>query len=257
MVLSTIQRSDIWSVQNTAGLSSFLDGSLKKPVLWQLHGDIADATKLILTPDGTRGYIPSTTTAQGRTRQHWPCWLASHLAFFAVCWLQLRRPSPGDQLRWLAETFTGAAGNHFALVHRESYEAALAALKGVPVYAIQVEGHGQPLMDLVQQMGRIAAGTPVGTPDPLEDQATDPPVHDLLRLTIDSRSGVIDELMPTFLRKLHDMPGTHVVSSRRPSDGTVVAESRITVRKKVHAHEQKILPPRHPTFVRRVVVGVP
>lgn len=155
-----------WSIETPSGLTELLQGALQRPTVWHLHGTIHHVDDIILTPDGYTTLYPPSPTVEVRYRAALESlrtqMVGRTLLFVGV---SLEDRLFGDQLRWVSQTFRGAAGPHFALVRREDRRAFEQRAAELPVELIEFEAFGEPLHAQLRALV-AAAAPPSGGPDP-------------------------------------------------------------------------------------------
>jgi len=152
------ERDDVrsWDIQAPAEFVKLLRDELDYPTIWHLHGTIANAAGLILTPDGySRLY--STNDAGGT---HYEAaltslrvLLASHTMLFIG--FSFEDATFGAQLRWLEETFRGAGGPHYVLVREAERDRMRARLQGLPLELLTYAEYGEPLVARVRELAAV------------------------------------------------------------------------------------------------------
>lgn len=145
-----------WDIEAAAEQSHFLRGDLKHPTVWHLHGKIENCANLILTPDGYQRLYPT----EGITEKSYLTALTTLQNTIATYTLLFIGFSMDDdavrhQLESVSEIFQGCSGPHYILAHKND----IARIKErcPQVETIQFDEYGQPLIDLVHQLGEIAA----------------------------------------------------------------------------------------------------
>lgn len=147
-----------WDINAPAGLASLLQGDLSNLTVWHLHGQIHNATKLILTPDSFfLLYADAKATDSERpyraALETLRTLLVSHSFLFIGFSLDdvfFRR-----QLDEVNEIYEGAGGPHYALM-REA-DVTLGLKEGGAVKAVTFSEFGEPLLKLVRELGEAAA----------------------------------------------------------------------------------------------------
>lgn len=145
-----------WDIQAPAELVQLLQDGLDYPTIWHLHGYIGNAVDLILTPDGYSRLYPNATTDEDYYRAALTSLrilLASRTFLFIG--FSFDDSAFGDQLRWLTETFSGAAGPHYVLVREADREKMRAKLTGLPLEVLPYADHGQPLINRLAQLAAL------------------------------------------------------------------------------------------------------
>lgn len=143
-----------WDISAPDGLASLLKGDLSNPTVWHLHGQIHNATELILTPESyILLYADAKTGNSGEpyraALETLRTLLVSHSLLFIGFSLDdvfFRR-----QLDEVNQTFKGAGGPHYVLM-RET-DVALGLKDEKRVKAVTFSDFGEPLLRLVQELG--------------------------------------------------------------------------------------------------------
>jgi tetratricopeptide (TPR) repeat protein len=161
-----------WDIQASAEQATLLRGDLSNQTVWHLHGQIHNATKLILTPDSY--FLLYADANKGDAERPYRAaietlrtLLVSHSFLFIGFSLDdifFRR-----QLDDVNQTYKGAGGPHYVLM-REA-DVPLGLKEGGAVKAVTFSDFGEPLLKLVQELGEAAT---VEEPQP----ATPPPSVD-------------------------------------------------------------------------------
>jgi tetratricopeptide (TPR) repeat protein len=140
-----------------SALASLLQKGLSNQTVWHLHGQIHNATKLILTPDSyfllyADAKVSDSETPYRAALQTLRALLVSHSFLFIGFSLDdifFRR-----QLDDVNQTYEGAGGPHYALM-REA-DVPLGLKEGGTVKAVTFSEFGEPLLKLVQELGEAA-----------------------------------------------------------------------------------------------------
>jgi hypothetical protein len=143
-----------WDVNAPAEQAEYLRrGEVRAPTVWHLHGQIGNASGLILTPDGYASLYPSVEQSEPRhkaalaTLRH----LLSSRSFLFVGF-SLDDEHFGVELRRMLEIFEGFGGPHYALVHRRHVERMRQL--DTPVELVVFEDFGEPLLGLLGELSR-------------------------------------------------------------------------------------------------------
>ena len=161
------QRDDLvtWDIEAPAEQVDALRGSVRRPTIWHLHGQINNAAQLILTPDGYQRLYPDDHTVESRYRAALTT-LRSLLTsqVFLFVGFSLDDDYVTQQVRSIEEMFQGTTGPHYVLVP-ESARDRVTSLH-VPVEVITFPGFGAPLVECLHELGKIAthASTPIEVP---------------------------------------------------------------------------------------------
>lgn len=150
-----------WDIDAPAELAELLRGGLSTPTVWHLHGQIHNATQIILTPgsfsllypEGKEGEADSPYRAALQTLR---ALLVSHSFLFIGFSLDdvfFRR-----QLDDINQIYAGAGGPHYVLM-REA-DVALGLKDEKSVKAVTFSDFGEPLLKLMRELGEIARENP-------------------------------------------------------------------------------------------------
>jgi tetratricopeptide (TPR) repeat protein len=160
-----------WDIQASAEQATLLRGDLSNQTVWHLHGQIHNATKLILTPDSY--FLLYADAKTGDSERPYRAaietlrtLLVSHSFLFIGFSLDdifFRR-----QLDDVNQTYEGAGGPHYALM-REA-DVPLGLKEGGTVKALAFSDFGEPLLKLVQELGEAAT---VEEPRPIESPSAE------------------------------------------------------------------------------------
>ncbi len=146
-----------WDIEATAEQAQFLREGPGAPTVWHLHGQIRNAARLILTPDGYRRlYGEGSEGAFQAALQALRNLLASRSFLFIG--FSLDDKQFGVELQGVADIFEGFTGPHYALVRKR--EAGHLKRKGLPVEELIFEDFGAPLVRRVGELGKCAASGP-------------------------------------------------------------------------------------------------
>lgn len=148
-----------WNIEAPAEQVALLQGGLQgleKPTIWHLHGYIADAARLILTPDGYSRLYPE----GGEVERHYDAALATLRQLltsytFLFIGYSLDDTYFGLQLRGIDRIFQGATGPHYVLVPQAECDRVRAL--NLPIEVVTFADHGAPLLKLLQDIAEIAA----------------------------------------------------------------------------------------------------
>jgi tetratricopeptide (TPR) repeat protein len=147
----------LWDREAPAEMAAFLRRETKRLAVWHLHGHIHNSSKIILTRDGYRLLYPEasdgeTKTAYAASLQTLRSLLASHT--FVFIGFSLEDVYFGMQLEGIKNIYQGATGPHYVLTHKN--DLARGVSLGDAVRAIAFEDFGEPLLELVDELGAIA-----------------------------------------------------------------------------------------------------
>lgn len=145
-----------WDIEAPAEFVKLLRDDLGHPTLWHLHGTIANAAGLILTPDGYSRLYSAGDAGGVRYEAALTSLrvlLASHTLLFVG--FSFEDTAFGDQLRWLEETFRGAGGPHYVLVREAERDRMRARLQGLPMELLTYADHGEPLVARVRELASV------------------------------------------------------------------------------------------------------
>lgn len=174
------QRDDLctWDMEAPAEQVTALRDGVQRPTIWHLHGYIDNAANLILTPDGYKRLYPETENIEIRYQAALKT-LQSHLASHSFLFIGFSLDDIyfGQQLQSINEIFQGAPGPHYVLV-REAERERVGNLN-LPVEIITFSDFGQPLLDCLQELGKIAAEPQLSVNTPsTKPEATPRPTYD-------------------------------------------------------------------------------
>jgi tetratricopeptide (TPR) repeat protein len=147
---------DFWDIEAKVEQGQFLQSERPAlPTVWHLHGRIGNADQLILTPDGyQRLYEHGAKGRYEAALKTLQALLVSRPLLFIG--FSFEDDALGVQLRAMDELFAGAPGPHYALVHTQDLDR-LSALD-LPVVPIPFVDFGEPLLDLLRELGEISKG---------------------------------------------------------------------------------------------------
>jgi tetratricopeptide (TPR) repeat protein len=162
-----------WDIDAPAELAELLRGGLSTPTVWHLHGQIHNATKIILTPesfsllypDGKEGDSESPYRAALQTLR---TLLVSHSFLFIGFSLDdvfFRR-----QLDDVNQIYEGAGGPHYVLMREADVPLGLKDEKSVK--AVTFSDFGEPLLNMVRELGGFAREEPRAAALKVEEKAT-------------------------------------------------------------------------------------
>lgn len=146
-----------WDTEAKAEMAAFLGRGAKRPTIWHLHGQIHKKSEIILTRDGYALLYPEANEkaleANYKAALHTlRSLLATHTFLFIG--FSLDDAYFGMQLEGINRIFDGATGRHYVLAHKD--EAVRRVSFGDVVQIIPFEDFGEPLIELVQELGKIA-----------------------------------------------------------------------------------------------------
>jgi SIR2-like domain len=126
----------IWDIEAKAEqVAAIRDGDVPRPTVWHLHGHIDNAVEMVITPGGYAG-LYGTETATPRYQAALDTLrtiLKSHSLLFVG--FSLTDADFMRQVVGVNETYSGAAGQHYALLRRSEGDARQLRLAGVePVF---------------------------------------------------------------------------------------------------------------------------
>ncbi len=149
---------ETWDIEAKAEMADFLAGRMQHPTIWHLHGQIHNKSKIILTPDGYDRLYPEANEtvlkAQYKAALHT---LRSALASYTFLFIGFSLDDAyfGTQLDDVNKIFEGATGPHYVLAHKD--DSARGASLNDAVKVITFEDFGEPLIELVEKLGKIAS----------------------------------------------------------------------------------------------------
>ena len=157
-----------WDIEAPAEQAAALREGAQSPTLWYLHGQIGNAARLILTPDGYSRLYPE----KGNVEVLYKAALKTLHSFlisksFLFIGFSLDDVSFVSELQTIDKIFEGSTGPHYVLV-REDDRNRVSALS-LPVEIVTFPEFGQPLLDLLRAMGesvRQREQPPPETPPP-------------------------------------------------------------------------------------------
>jgi tetratricopeptide (TPR) repeat protein len=166
---------DIWDIEAQAEQAALLRDGPRHSTIWHLHGHIGNAAKLILTPDGYSRLYPVAGEAENQYRAALETlrYLMASYSFLFIGF-SLDDARFGLQLKGIHEIFSGGIGPHYVLAHRQERER-ISAL-GLPVEIITYSDFGEPLITLLEDLGRIAAEKETPTSNKVEDELPTPAI---------------------------------------------------------------------------------
>ena len=152
------QRDDlsIWDIQAPAEQSAALSEGVKHPTVWHLHGYIKNAANLILTPDGYNRLYPEAGVDEPQYQaalSTLKSLMSSHTFLFIG--FSLDDYYFGVQLRGIAEVFQNTSGSHYVLAQASERDRIRSL--NLPVELITFEDFEEPLLNLLAELGEIAA----------------------------------------------------------------------------------------------------
>lgn len=147
-----------WDIDAPAELAELLRRGLSSPTVWHLHGQIHNATKIILTPGSfsllyTGGKEGESESPYRAALQTLRALLVSHSFLFIGFSLDdvfFRR-----QLDDVNQIYAGAGGPHYVLMREADIALGLTDEKSVK--AVTFPEFGEPLLGLVRELGAAAA----------------------------------------------------------------------------------------------------
>lgn len=152
-----------WTVSDKVNLAGI--HKERGPIVWHLHGSIDRPEEIILTSDGYELLYPAAggveahhAAAQNTLRSHMT---ARSLLFIGFGMEENIR----GEIAWVRKTFAGAGEQHFVLVRTGTEEKDRRAkrqeweklLDGLSVQPVEFTEFGQPLLELLKEMGSHAA----------------------------------------------------------------------------------------------------
>lgn len=148
-----------WDIEAPAALAALLQGNLPRPTVWHLHGQIHNASKLILTPDGYSLLYHEASEGEAEKKyeaalQTLRALLVSHTLLFVGFSLDdvfFRR-----QLERVNQIYEGGAGPHYILMREADVSRSQHVENSVKV--VTFPAFGAPLVNLLKEMGAVAAG---------------------------------------------------------------------------------------------------
>lgn len=161
-----------WDIEAPAEQIQSLRQQLERPTVWHLHGQINNAANLILTPDGYSLLYPETYGIEVKYKAALMTLrtLLSTQSFLFIGF-SLDDFNFVKQLNDVHEMFRRATGPHYVLM-RETDADRIAGT--MPVEVLTFKDFGQPLIDLLQDMGELSHQSQSSSiaPPPLEANAS-------------------------------------------------------------------------------------
>ncbi|HEY0375359.1 MAG TPA: tetratricopeptide repeat protein [Pyrinomonadaceae bacterium] len=160
-------RPEVWDTEAPAEMAAYLRGGANRPVIWHLHGHIHNKSKIILTRDGYSHLYPEAEENKSiayyqAALQTLHSLLASHTFLFIG--FSLDDAYFGMQMEGISSIYQGATGPHYVLARKADIA------RGLPfndiVQPIPFERFGEPLLELVQELGAIAGSRGTDEPPP-------------------------------------------------------------------------------------------
>jgi tetratricopeptide (TPR) repeat protein len=147
----------LWDREAPAEMAGFLRGEMKRHTIWHLHGQIDNVSNLILTRDGYGLLYPEAKRDESRVAYEAALktlhsLMASHTFLFIG--FSLDDLYFGMQLEGIKNIYQGATGPHYVLMNKK--ESGRGFSLGDAVRAIEFEDFGEPLLNLVKDLGAIA-----------------------------------------------------------------------------------------------------
>jgi tetratricopeptide (TPR) repeat protein len=140
-----------WPIEAPAEQALALKGEITQPIIWYLHGSIANSAQIILTPDGYERLYPSTQISNLYTSALTTLNTLLTTHSFLFIGFSLTDETFGLQLRAVCDSFAGAVGPHYALLHKDSIEA-VRRMNYRNVDTIAYEEHGEPLLRMLDEL---------------------------------------------------------------------------------------------------------
>ncbi len=148
---------EIWDIEAPAEMAALLRGEAKRPTIWHLHGHIHNKSEIILTRDGYNRLYPE--AEENKSRDSYQAALhtlhtrmASHTFLFIG--FSLDDAYFGMQMEGIRTIYHGATGPHYVLARKDDIA------RGLPfsdaAQPIPFEDFGEPLLELVHELGAIA-----------------------------------------------------------------------------------------------------
>ncbi len=152
------QREDlsIWDIGNPVEQAKAWSEGVKRPTVWHLHGSINNAADLILTPDGYERLYPGAGAVKGRFQAALKSLeICMATRTFLFIGFSMDDQQFGLQLQANDDIFQHATGPHYVLAHKDSAD--LIRAQKLPVEIIEFEAYGEPLLNLVAELGKNSA----------------------------------------------------------------------------------------------------
>lgn len=223
---------DEWQIQAPDGFTEALRRQLKRPTVWHLHGSIADATDIILSPDGYQQLYASEaqrSAYQAALPVLRQMMVTQHLLFVGF---SLDDEFLIRQLEWVRDTFEGCAGPHYVLARRRDIAGVRAKIDGLDVQPVPFEEFGAPLLEL---LGRLAGGEPTPAAHVEVRPVVPPAIREVVvpepsRPTESPRQVELSEPLPLEVRPTPtlDVP-TLIVPTRSPRAVLPIASAGVSL----------------------------
>jgi tetratricopeptide (TPR) repeat protein len=151
---SLAKNLEFWDIEAKVEQGQLLrSGRPTHPTIWHLHGRIGNADRLILTPDGYERLYGSDSEGRYQTAlRTFQTLLASKSLLFVG--FSFEDDALGIQLQGMSELFARSSGPHYALIHALDRDR-ISGL-GLPIELISFADFGEPLLDLLRELGEVA-----------------------------------------------------------------------------------------------------
>jgi len=143
-----------WDIEAPVEQAALLQQSLRRPVIWHLHGRISNASQLILSPDGYKLLYPDSDGDQRKVRYQAALnTLRQQLASRAFLFIGFSLDDEyfGMQLETVSEIYKGAVGPHYALVREADAE----RVRKLNIEPVTFPGFGAPQLALMAELETI------------------------------------------------------------------------------------------------------
>lgn len=148
-----------WDIEAPAELAQMLQKGVRFPTVWHLHGFVGNTANLILTPDGYEHLYPTPGAEVRHKAALAALQMLLTLRTLLFVGVSFDDASFAGQLKWLGETFGGAAGPHYVLVREAEREMVTSKIAALPLRVVSYADHGAPLVALLRRLAAARAGT--------------------------------------------------------------------------------------------------
>lgn len=149
-----------WDIEARGNMAAMLREGVRRPTVWHLHGQIHNASELILTPEGYALLYPDTKADNAPSKyeaalQTLRSLLSTHTFLFIG--FSLDDVYFRQQLEKINDIYGKGTGPHYALMREADTSKGLGREESVKV--VPFPDFGEPLLQLVRELGAIAAKT--------------------------------------------------------------------------------------------------
>jgi tetratricopeptide (TPR) repeat protein len=149
----------LWDIESPAEQSRGLQLGFVRPTVWHLHGQVGNAAKMILTPDGYTKLYSSEHSAESydAALQTLRSLLASHSFLFVG--FSFNDTYFGAELQSIRSIYADSAGPHYVLAPESEVDLFRARIEGVEI--IPFQNYGSPLTEYLRLLGEsVLTGVP-------------------------------------------------------------------------------------------------